>query len=332
VEAPVTRTLTVSALPGVSAGWEWLEDFQTRTPGNLGGQGRWIAGEGQATVADAAGTQAAKVTGGADLLALPLLSRTVPDTKKATLFFRFFHSSADAALPVDLSLGLTEKSIRSSGDFLTNIGTYVRFARVAGGPLTLEARNGIQAPYEAAAWSFLPDQVYNVWIDITNNPLGSTDTYSVHVAPEGGVRTTLFTDFASDREPQEVVVLGSPLPDIHYLFLCAATANQAVEAVQLDDFYLSSPDTFNTTVPIPSSFMVDPLKPLAITSFTYQKTTGGVTLEWASRPSEIYSVWASPGLSNWVEISSNIPSAGTTTSLALPGSYTGPRWFFQVRR
>ncbi len=332
MEVPVTQTLTVTALPGVSAGWEWLEDFEGRTPDNLGGQGRWIAGEGQATVADTGGNQAVKVTGGADLLALPLLSRTVLETQKATLFFRFFHSSADAGLPVDLSLGLTEKSIRGSGDFRTNIGTYLHFARVAGGPLTLEARDGIGAAYQPADYSVLPDQVYNVWIDITNNPLGSTDTYSVHVAPEGGVRTTLFAEFASDREPQEVVVLGSPLPDIHYLFLCAATANQAFEAVQLDDFYLSSPDTFNTTVPVPSSFMVDPVTPLAITAFTYQKITGGVTLEWASRPSEIYSVWAAPDLSNWIEISPNIPSAGTTTSLALPGSYTGPRWFFQVRR
>ena len=331
-EVPVTRTLTATALSGVAAGWDWLENFEAITPGNLGGQGRWIAGAGQATVAPAGGNLAAKVTGGGDLLALPLLSRTVFETKKSTLFFRFLHSSTDGALPVDLSVGLTEKSIRGTGDFVTNIGTYLHFARAANGPLTMEARDGIGASYVPSTYSFLPDRVYNVWIDITNNPIGSTDTYIVHVAPEGGVRTTLFDDLDSDREPQEVVVLGSPLPDIHYLFLCANTANQAFEAVQLDDFYLSSPNTFSATVPIPSSFTVEPLTDLSITALTYQKSTGVVTLAWSSRPSEFYSIWASPNLSGWTEVATAIPSAGTTTSMEVPSVYTGPKWFFQVRR
>ncbi len=332
VEAPVSQTLAVGVQPGVAAGWEWLENFQERTPGNLGGQGRWINGEGQGTVADTGGNQAAKVTGGTDLLAMPLLSRTVLENKKATFFFRFLHNSADSTLPVDISFGLTEKSIRATGDFLTNIGTYIHLARAAGGPLLMEARDGIGAAWQPAAYSFLPDQVYNVWVDLTNNPLGSTDTYAVHVAPEGGVRTTIFEEYDSDREPQEVVVLGSPLPDIHYLFLCAATANQAFEAVQLDDFYLSSPDTFNATVPVPSSFIVDPLTPLVVTAMTYQKTLGSVNLTWRSRPAEFYSIWASQNLSNWSEVITGVPSAGTSTAMDLPGSYTGQKWFFQIRR
>ena len=331
-EVPVTRTLTVTAREGIPAGWDWLEDFEGRNAGSLTGQGRWATGEGQALIAKTGANASMKVTAGADLLALPLLSRTLLESKKATLFFRFCLASADASLPVDVSVGLTEKSIRSSGDFATNIGTYVHFARELDGPLTLEARDGIQAVYQASSYTFLPGQVYNVWVDVTNQPLESTDTYSVHVAREGGARTTLFENLTSDREPQEVVVLGSPLPDIHFLFLVAGAAAQASESLLFDDFYLSMGNTFSATVPIPSAFGKNAQSPFVVTNFVYQKAAGSATLTWSSLPAETYSIWTSVNLAEWTQSASGIISGGASTTHTLPGPFTGPLRYFQIRR
>lgn len=331
-EVPVTRNLTVTAKQGIAPGWDWLEDYDGRTAGSLTGQGRWITGEGQALIAKTDANASMKFTAGTDLLALPLLSRTLLETKKATLFFRFCLTSEETSLPIDTALGLTEKSIRSSGDFVTNMGTYVHFAREPDGPLTIEARDGIQAGYQASSFTFQPGQVYNVWMDVTNQPLESTDTYSVHVAPEGGARTTLFENLASDREPQEIVVLGSPLPDIHFLFMVARTAAQASEALLFDDFYVSTANVFNTTVPIPSAFGKNPPGPFAITAFVYQKATGSATLTWSSRAAETYSIWTSFNLINWSVAASGINSGGASTSHVLPGPFSGPLRYFQIRR
>ena len=85
---------------------------------------------------------------------------------------------------------------------------------------------GIGGAFTDAAFSFEADRVYNVWIDVTNNQLGMTDTFSVHVAEDGApTRATVFDNYLSDREPQEVPLLGFPQPDINYLFLVAALAS-----------------------------------------------------------------------------------------------------------
>ncbi len=334
-EAPVTAMVSVSPRAGVAAGWRWVEDFEGLNAGALGGQARWLPAAGVFDVATVGASQATRITGGGDLTAKDLRSLTLVEGSSATLFFRFCLSALEPELPVDIKLGLTEKTIRFQGDFASNIGTYVKLNRVANGPLTLQAVNGIGGALTDAAFSFEADRVYNVWIDVTNNPLGTTDTFSVHVAEDGAsLRSTVFNNFSSDREPQEVPLLGFPQPNINFVFAVAATADQSSQAVAIDDFYLSTTGGFNASVPTRSLFGKQPPLPFRIVGFTDNRTTGMVTLEWNSRSGEFYSIWFSNDLATWMEVTDSIPANTTdpTTTLALPGTFTTPQTYFQVRQ
>lgn len=330
----VVRSFFIGTVDGVQPGWHWLEDFGGRQPGPLGNQAHWLAAAGVVNVSAVGETQAVSVTGGGDLTALELLSRELRNGHKATLFFRFCYSEQDAALPVDISVGLTEKPTRFVSDFNTNIGTYVHFDRQAGGRLFLQARNGPGAPYMDADFRFEPGRVYKVWIDVENRPLGESDVYSVHVAAEGEPRTTLFQDLLSDREDVDVPGLGRPKENINYLFLVARTGSQASQSLFFDDFYLSGPQAFAATVPVPSSFGKVVAVPAAfmITNVSYNPVISELTLEWNSQPGATYALQISSGLQSWTDIVAGIPSGGATTRQVITHPLQSPGRHFRIRR
>ena len=326
------RSVSVGTIPGVAAGWTWLEDFDARTIGVLGGQPRWKGADGEINVIAAGPNQAATVTDGGDLTALNLRSLAVKRNTAATLFFRFFYSSDQAELPVGITLGLTEKTVRFNGDFATNAGTVLRLNRPTAGLLTLQARNGPLTNWTDAVYPFIPDRAYNVWLDIQNNPLGTADVYNVYVAPEGGARTLVFENYTSDREPGEVPLLGFPLEEINTLVIAADTTGQASRSIMLDDFYLSAANTRNAMVPVPSRF-TDPFSsPFRVTSISRNPVSTEISLTWLSDPARVYSVWTSEDLSGWVLVDAAIPSQGTETTHTLSTTFSPGRRFFQVRR
>lgn len=335
LESPEIATISVTPRAGVAAGWRWVDDFEGLNAGNLGGQARWQAAAGVYNVGNVAGTQAIQATGGGDLTAKDLRSLTLVEGSTSSLFFRFCLSALEPELPIDIKLGLTEKTIRFTGDFAGNIGTYVRLNRAANAPLTLQAIDGVGGTFTDAAFSFEPDHVYNVWIDITNNPLGITDTFSVFVAEEGAsVRTTAFANISSDRAPEEVPLLGFPQPNINYLFAVAASADQSSQAIALDDFYVSTLGTFNAAVPVPSGFGKEPPLPFRIVAITDNRSTGKVTLKWNSRANEVYSIWTSPDLEIWAQEVELIPAntEGPVTTFDVPGTFPLQQTYFQVRK
>jgi Concanavalin A-like lectin/glucanases superfamily len=335
-EAPVQKSLSVGTVAGVAAGWRWLEDFDDLDIGTLGGQARWLPAEGVFNVSQIGPGKAVTATGGTDLTALDLKSLTVLEQSSATLFFRFCYQEQEPDLPIGLRVGLTEKTIRFHGDFADNVGTYIRFDRFASSPLTIQAINGQGGAREDAVYTFEPNQVYNIWIDITNNLLTDTDMFSVHIGRVGGgPRETIFQNFASDRTPGEVPLLGFPQPHINYLFAVTdpEATPQALVDVALDDFYLSAPGTFANSEPVPSSFGKIPVTTdFRITNIQYAKATGQVTLTWNSSPQESYQIYTSPNLATWTPAGAPIPSQGTTTTSAVTGSFTSSETYFRVGR
>ena len=332
-EPPVQASVSIQTIGSVTAGWRWVEDFEDLNEGPVGGQARWLSGDGAIDVAVQGGTMAIGPTGGDDLTAVDLNSLTVRENSSATLFFRFCYTNLEPELPIDMKVGLTEKAIRFNGDFVNNTGTVLIFSRVVEGPLLMQAIDGPAGPLTDSNFVFEPDTVYNVWLDVTNEPLDSTDRFSVHVAEEGVAgRTTVFNNISSDREPGEVPLLGFPKADINYVLVVADPPSQAFQAIWFDDFFISAPGSFIDTVPIPSGFGKISAQPFAITNVQYVKATGKVSLTWLSAAGATYSIWHSTNLVNWTSVESGISSQGAATTREVSGTYFEPAGYFRVGR
>ena len=333
-EPAVTETISVSPMTGVASGWNWIEDFNDLPSGPLGTQGGWLASDGSFVVQTIGETQAIHQTESADLAGRYLGTHGIAEGSSRTLFFRFCASSEEADLPINLKVGLTEKSFRVANDWAENIGTYVIFSRVAGGPLQLQAINGIDGTPVDSGLTFEPDASYDVWIDVTNHALGTTDKFTVYVAPSGGGRSVVFDNFDSDREPGEVFLLGFPRATIDHVFTVATLdAGQASLAIALDDFYVSPADNFLSTAPVASGFGKGTIGAPEFTNFDYDAASQMISLEWSSRANINYAIWASPDLSaeSWFEYVDGVPSAGMQTSTSFAAPAGEPNFFFQVR-
>ncbi|YCM46591.1 LamG-like jellyroll fold domain-containing protein [Verrucomicrobiaceae bacterium 227] len=334
VETPLTQAITVNPISGVNPDWNWVEDFDDLLEGPLVKQGGWLGSEGSFEVQTIGDTNAIHQTANTDLTGRFLGTHAIAEGSSRTLFFRFCASSLDPDLPIELKVGLSEKAFRFATDWNENIGTYVIFSREAAGPLQLRAINGIDGSPIDSGVTLEPDSSYDVWIDITNNALGTTDKFSVYLAPSGGTRSLVFDNFDSDRKPGEVFLLGVPRANIDHAFAVSTTlAGQASQTVALDDFYVSPAGTFLSSAPVPSGFGKGPLGPPEILSYTFDGTDS-LTMEWASRPGFLYGLWASPDLSDgsWVELVDEIVSGGASTSDTFNISGNGAKHFFQIRQ
>ena len=170
-EAPVTQTLTVSQITGVASGWNWIDDFNGLTHGALSSQGSWLTAEGPWEVTTIGNTEATTATAGTDLTGRITQTRALREDSTRTLFFRFCYSSAETDFPVLAKVGFGEKAIRFAIDYVNNIGTYTTFRRDIGGPLRMEAIDGIGGPVTGSGITFEPDTSYDVWIDVNKDPL-----------------------------------------------------------------------------------------------------------------------------------------------------------------
>lgn len=334
-EPSVTATLTVTPINGVSSGWNWIEDFNDLPSGPLQSQGSWLTADGSWDVTTIGDTQALISTAGTDLTGRTIETHAIQENTSRTLFFRFCYSDAEADLPITAKVGIGEKAIRFAGDWNTNIGTYVTFVREAGGELRMEAIDGIGGPVSDSGVTFMPNASYDVWIDVQNVPLTETDTFSVHIAPTGGARQTVFDNFSSDREPQEVFLLGFPRPIIDTVFVTTTNATDlSTQAIAFDDFYISDADSTLATVPVAPGFGKVPVSPLAITNISYDPATSQLSLTWDSQANTSYRIVASTDLTaeSWSEIQDGIATQGasTTESLVLNLGQTFEKLFFRI--
>jgi len=280
----LSATTSVAVVNGVAPGWTVLDTFDQAALGNLFNSGYWNDTSGNAgQVVSVNGNPALRATS-AGISFLNLRNLSIQETQTCTLFFRVIAGESNAAGVTNI-VGLTDKSQRSYGDEVYNIGpvvyvtpfTNVDYAVETNG-WYLGARNGwfggnssplpdyngpATAPVQQPALE--ASVVYNVWVDITNAPIAdlASDIFSVHVQKEGGApRTVLFQDFVSDRDLFFVdPVLGGILPTLDKLVVMG---NSATLSAVFDDFYLSK-GAYNSTVPKPYGVSQPPPGPVSVT-------------------------------------------------------------------
>ena len=266
----LTATTQVKVLNGVATGWRLLENFEGLNPGPVGGQPNWKNPDGVASVVQLDGNRALGYDGGQDLAALDLRSKALLLGQNATLFFRAYVTPASTEA-IGINVGLTDKPIRFVGDFAQDVGPYTRIERLdVGMDINILARYGFGGAYDVGTgadftpYVLQPDRVYNVWIDVQNNDINAGgDTYAVHIQGAGEAqRTTVFTGYIEDRNPAGSADLGLPQPNLTSVLAAAVGANQGVNTVFVDDFFLSQTGSFLSTVPVaPGSFDPAPVDP-----------------------------------------------------------------------
>ena len=268
----ISKSTTVKAFTGIAPGWHLLDNFNTFTPGSLFSQTKWLGAEGMITVLENNNNKAIGYDAGADLTALRLQSYTVTEGQKVTLSFRVYANPVgpeDAILPIAVHVGLTERSIRFNGDFVQNVGPYLRIDRVAdGATIDLQARNGVRTgTYEGQFTDAIqPGSWYRLWINVENKPFNVTggiqnggDLYSAYIQKEGdATRTLLFENYLADRDAINIdPALGAPTPDLNYLFISTMGTGQPSNQLLLDDFYLYT-SGYGSTAPVTGSLIEVP--------------------------------------------------------------------------
>ncbi len=337
--------VTVTPRPGVAAGWDLIDDFTDLTAGTLAGQREWVQGTGAtaATVAQVVPNNVMRLSPALALAGHALRNYSLAEGKKATLFFRLCHTDAQADRGINMSVGLTEKTLRNvTTDFETNIGMYINFFREPGGVLTLRAKDGQDGALEDAEFTMQPGVVYNFWLDMTNNPLtGTPDTFAIYAAKEGEPRTYLYQRaLTSDRFLDVANPLGTPGAVITSLVLFSRFTNQANEAMNFDDFCISAADTFASTVPMASAFVKDPVAPqlpFEIVKSEYFRATNELELTWNSQATRLYDIYSTSQFNirseEWTLVRTEIAAGtGATTTVRVPATpVSAPRLFYQIR-
>ncbi len=245
----LTASLTVTVIDSVAAGWTLVDNFDRYPVGPLAGTGWWSDLRGTfARVQDRGGNRLLGIASTESAAVLDLRGLALTEGRSRTLFFRMIPEGEPTAALRHI-IGLTDKNLRWYADAGTNVGPAFRPVH-EGGQWLAGAINGIGGSDEYGPEPLLPGQVYNVWIDVRNAPLDDPadplDSFSIHLAPEGGVRTTLFDGFVSDRDPTAVdPIIGGIAPVLDKLYVAGNNGNTTA---LFDDFYLSR-DGFNATVP-----------------------------------------------------------------------------------
>ncbi len=320
----ITSLVTVASIPNVSPNWRALENFNSLTPGPIGGKGNWSNPEGEVRVANLIANSVMGVVDGNDLAALPLRSLTIPEGKKTTLFFRMWVAPDDGFPSIILTLGLTDRPIRFNGDFNSSVGPYIRIERFAGegNTIDLQAHNGVGAVYDVVSDVIQPGKIYNVWIDVENRAFDPGDLYSVFIQKEGdAARTTLFQDYISDRDGVNIdPFFGAPSTNLTHLFISSMGASQGITNILFDDFFLSA-NGYNNTVPVPASpFVVTELpKEIKVLSSSYATGSKSFTLSWSSSSGIAYDVQRKTKLTDpWLSLSPRVNATGASSTFTDP--------------
>ena len=257
-----TAQVSVAAIDGIAAGWSLVDNFDRYTEGRLNGQGGWKDLDAvEWTVANVNGNLMAVATNNNATAVLRLGALAVTPGQQRTLFFRVYQANDEFAL-VQGMVALSDRNVRFGSDVGAagnDIGPGAIASNELGWGLMLGGANGNGMPVEFYEPILQFQTVYNVWVDIQNDPLtpdpfSSGDTYSIHVAREGEAqRTTVLQDYLSARGPGAADV-GFATDTLDKVIL-GALANHTAGASLLffDDLYLSK-SGYLSTVPRPFGF------------------------------------------------------------------------------
>lgn len=243
----VFSDIQVAAIDGIAANWNLLDNFDRYAVGAL--PKPWGVSGANVTVVNVSTNRMLSVAGAADTACRLLLNDlTIKEGDQRTLFARFYLPQSVAAGGIVEYMGLSDKGIRGYGDSDGDLGPDVAFQN-PNGTFQIGTWNGYGSPLEFASFSLQPQTVYNLWMDIRNDPIATGDLVTTYIAKDGEAnRTVLFQDYRSDRNPSPDPgdLVGYPTkPDLTTL---QVAANSTSSTVYFDDFYLSK-SGYNTTVP-----------------------------------------------------------------------------------
>lgn len=188
------------------------------------------------------------------------------------------------------------------------------------GELLIGARNGV-----GSARDFLPpaletNRVYNLWIDIKNDPIDTGDLYTIYLQREGETnRTELFKDYIGDRDPAGAPPAtggGPTLPDLDKLFV----GNNGANAVFFDDFYISKTG-YNTSVPRAFEFTTPAGGQPQPPTVSITRTGDQIKLAWTDGTLESATAITGP----WAAVAGAVAPSYSTA----PG---GTQQYFRIRR
>lgn len=245
-EETLSLSTTVFVIDDVADGWSLLDNFDRYPAGVALRNTPWwtdlrIPG---GEIVEVDGNHVLRVLGGDAAALLPLRRHTIREGQAATVFFRIYVPEPIAE-DWRQNFGVTEKNLRWHGDSTGNVGPMIS-AFTVGGILDFEAIFGIGGSPLQGFSMIEGGTVINAWLDIRNEPAaaGTGDIFSFHIQRPGeNTRTTVFQDYASDRDPAGSIDLGPALPDLDKLFV---TNTSGENGLWFDDFYISTTGLLDT--------------------------------------------------------------------------------------
>jgi hypothetical protein len=329
----VTQALSVAAIDGVAPGWTLLDNFDRYAEGSLAGKGNWanlhFVPSETALIVVTNGNHFLTTSAGDVMGVLPLAGdNVITEGQERTLFFRAFLRGYPQEQVLTL-VALSEMDFLNGGE--NNIGLGATLSSVSSlwnpdftGPrVGVGAHNGFNVgadyPVVPDEPGLLPDQPYNFWIDVKNNPLpgdlaNTGDLFTLWVAKEGDTeRLPVIQDYHADRDPAAVV--KSTLDE---LVVNARGGSGTEQIVLFDDFYLSK-SGYLTTVPRVYGMTA----PVAAPPTLSIGLVGG----------QIEIAWSSGTLESSANVSGGwSPVSGATSPYRPQPGVVGPQQFYRVRQ
>jgi hypothetical protein len=324
----------VAVIAGINPGWTLLDNFDRYPEGSLAGNGNWANLHYQqaetALIVVTNGNHFLTTSAGDVMGVLPLGDNAIVEGQERTLFFRAFIRGYPQQ-PVLNLVALTEANFLNGGE--NNIGLGAALSSVdsllnpdqTGPRICIGASDGFNAgatyPIVPAEPGLLPNEVYNVWVDVTNNVPPSDnantgDTFTIWVARDGDTtRELVVQDYHADRDPTAVVKSS-----LDKLVVNARGGSGTEQMVLFDDFYLSK-SGLNTTVPRAYGFTV----PVAPTPTLAIRMVGSeIEITWSNGILESSSSVGASG--NWA------PVTNASSPYRPQPAVVGLQQFYRVRQ
>ena len=325
----VSSEIEVAAIDGIAANWNLLDNFDRYAVGPL--PKPWGVSGANVTVVNVSSNRMLSVAGATDSACRLLLNDlTINEGEQRTLFARFYLPQTVAAAGVAQYMGLSDKGIRGYGDSDGDLGPDVAFQN-PDGVLQIGTWNGSGAAVEFASFDLQPGSVYNLWINIRNDPIADGDLVTTYIAKNGDAnRTALFQDYRSDRNPSPDPgdLVGYPTkPDLTTL---QVAANSTTSTVYFDDFYLSKsgyldtvPRTFGFTTPSGGTTNQATLTAARVESGNFKvdlQSQAGATYVLEGTPNIVSPTWTTAQTAS---------GTGQVVTFSVP--ITGNQQFFRTR-
>lgn len=309
-----TAQLSVAAIDGVAPGWTLLDNFDRYDAGAL--PAPWITPNGGVSVVVVNGNHLLAVNGVSAVAGLALGNYLVKEGSVATLFTRLYVPQALDVGQVDEMMGLMDKGVRNWSDYTGDLGPSIEIQNPTDDPL-IGTQYGYQGGTRSLTFAYDPTltvtNVYDVWIDITNDVIANGDMVTIYAAKDGDAsRTVLFQDYVSDRNPNDGTILGPTGPDLKNLFVAGNTASSMV---YFDDFYLSV-SNYNATVPRVYGFTT-PVASAVPPMLGVTKTSSNLVISWPTDQGAGYTLQASGDLKTWAPEGSAVVINGANSTVTV---------------